>query len=147
MLRLSSNLTLFLKLFIPVFWTTILVGLTAVIWFGSENSFGGVPIQTLRYAMLFVLLTGVAAMYLVLWPLRRVETDGEFVYVSNYFKTARYHLTQEVEAIHESRLLFLTLCTLELRGKGVFGRRIRFVASRSQFRMFREQFGSLVRKG
>ncbi len=146
MLRLSSNLTLFLKLFIPVFWTTILVGLTVVVWFGAENNFGSVPIQSLRYAMLFILATGLAAMYLVLWPLKRVETDGEFMYISNYFRTARYHLVEEVVAIRESRWIFLKVCTLELRGKGAFGRRIRFVASRTQFRMFREQFGALVKK-
>ena len=144
MLRLSSNLTLFLKLFLPVFWTTVLAGITLVVWFSPEHYFGGVPLQSLRLGMLFVLLTWVALSFFVLWPLKRVETDGEYVYVSNYFKTARYHLVDEVRGIIEGRLLFLPVCTLELRGKGTFGKRIRFIASRKQFDSFRAEYAGAV---
>ena len=144
MLRLSSNLTLFLKLFVPVFWTTILVGITLVAWLSPEHYFGGVSLASLRYGMLFVLLTWSALCFLVLWPLKRVETDGEFVYVSNYFKTARYHLVDDVQGIITGRLLFLPVCTLELRGAGTFGKRMRFIASRQQFKDFRREFVGVV---
>ena len=87
--------------------------------------------------MLFTLVTGLLLFWFVLWPLKRVETDGENIYVSNYFRTAHYNLERDVEAIHESRFLFLKICTLELNGVGSFGRRMRFVASRAQYGMFR----------
>ncbi|MGB3799990.1 MAG: hypothetical protein WA952_09245 [Lewinella sp.] len=145
MLRLSSNATLFLKLFVPVFWTTVLVGLTAVIWLAPEHYFGGVPLQSLRYAILLVLFAGVGTFYLALWPLKRVETDGNFLYVSNYFKTARYNLIDDVAMVHESRFLFLKICTVELQAKGTFGKNLRFIASRKAFDTFRNEFSGAVR--
>ncbi|PPK85185.1 hypothetical protein CLV84_2077 [Neolewinella xylanilytica] len=144
MLRLSSNATLFLKLFIPVFWTTVLVGLTAVTWLAPEHYFGGVPLQSLRYAMLLVLVAGVGTFLLALWPLKRVETDGAYLYVSNYFKTARYNLLDDVAVVRESRFLFLKLCTVELKAKGTFGKNLRFVASRKSFDDFRSEFAGVV---
>ncbi|MCP9236876.1 hypothetical protein [Lewinella sp. JB7] len=144
MLRLSSNLTLFLKLFLPVFWTTVMIGATLVIWFAPEHYFGGVPLQSLRWAILFVLLTGLAVFWLLCWPLKRVETDGEAIYVSNYFKTARYDLRQDVAGFSETRWLLLKVCTVELRGAGTFGRRMRFVASRKQYDLFRREYAGAV---
>ena len=144
MLRLSSNITLFLKLFLPVFWTTVLTGITLVTWLSPEHYFGGVSLTSLRYGMLFVLMTWLALSFFVLWPLKRVETDGEFIFVTNYFQTARYHLIDDVRGIVEGRLLFLPVCTLELRGTGTFGKRIRFIASRKQYDTFRAEFAGAV---
>lgn len=145
MLRLSSNATLFLKLFVPVFWTTILLGLTAVIWLAPEHYFGGVPLQSLRYAILLMLVAGVGTFALALWPLKRIETDGESLYVTNYFKTARYRLIDDVHVIHESRFLFLQLCTVELKAAGTFGKNLRFVASKKSYEDFRSEFAGAVR--
>ncbi|CAH1002480.1 hypothetical protein LEM8419_03359 [Neolewinella maritima] len=144
MLRLSSNITLFLKLFLPVFWTTVLTGITLVIWLSPEHYFGGVSLTSLRYGMTFVLLTWLGLSFFVLWPLKRVETDGEYVYVSNYFRTARYHLIDDVRGIIDGRLLFFRVCTLELKGAGAFGKRVRFIASRKQFNTFRAEFAGAV---
>ncbi len=128
----------------PVFWTTVLLGLTAVIWFAPEHYFGGVPLTSLRYAILLVLFAGVGTFLLALWPLKRVETDGEHLYVSNYFKTARYNLIDDVDVIHEGRFLFLQLCTVKLKAKGTFGKNLRFVASRKSFDNFRSEFSGAV---
>ncbi|WP_116125480.1 hypothetical protein [Lewinella sp. IMCC34183] len=144
MLRLSSNLTLFLKLFLPVFWTTIMVGVTLVAWFAPEHYFGGIPLQSLRYGVVFLLLMGVGTFWLALWPLKRVETNGEYLYVSNYFRTARYHLVEDVEEITENRFLFFKLATVRLRGPGTFGRNLRFLTSRKQFDTFRREFAGAV---
>lgn len=144
MLRLSSNLTLFLKLFLPVFWTTVLIGITAVTWFAPEHYFGGIPLRSLRWGMLFVLMTGVASFWILFWPLKRVETDGEFLYVSNYFRTARYQLTGEVKAIRQSRF-FIRYCTVELMGRGAFGSSFRFIPSRKQFDDFRAAAAAAVK--
>ena len=145
MLRLSSNATLFLKLFVPVFWTTILLGLTAVIWLAPEHYFGGVPLQSLRYAILLVLVAGVGTFALALWPLKRVETDGQSLYVTNYFKTARYRLVEDVAEIREGRFLFLKVCTVVLKAGGTFGRNLRFVASRKAYADFRQQLSGAIR--
>lgn len=144
MLRLSSNATLFLKLFIPIFWTTIMLALTLVVWLAPEHYFGGVPLTSLRYGLLFLLLMGVGTFWLALWPLKRVETDGENVYVSNYFRTAHYNWQRDVESINEARFFFLKICTLELNGVGSFGRKMRFVAAKQLLQRFKESHAGVV---
>ncbi|MTB53206.1 hypothetical protein [Lewinella sp. W8] len=136
--RLSSNATLFLKIFLPAFWTTIMLGITLVTWFAPEHYFGGVPLESLRWATLFTLVVGVVSFWILLWPLKRVETDGQKVYVSNYFRTAFYDWERDVEALHESNFLFFKVGTLELNGVGSFGRKMRFLVSRRLLKEFKE---------
>ena len=136
--RLSTNATLFLKIFIPFFWTTILVGVNLVVWFAPEHRFDGIPLESFRWAVLFLLAVNVAFFVFVLWPLKRVETDGEDVYVSNYFRTAHYNWARDVEALHVTRILLIKVATLELNGIGSFGRRMRFIPSLKLLKEFME---------
>ncbi|MEL6141499.1 MAG: hypothetical protein AAFQ37_07185 [Bacteroidota bacterium] len=139
MQRLSSNATLFLKIFLPVFWTTIVAMATLVLWFGPEQYFGGLPLQSLRWAMLLILLAGTATFILFFWPLKRVEADGEYIYVSNYFKTARYAWDKDVSKIHEQRFFLLRIGILELNGRGTFGQRIHFLLAKKLLIAFQEK--------
>lgn len=142
--RLSSNATLFFKLFVPVFWTSILLAITLVSWLENPSNFGGISMSSLRYGTLFTLVVAVAVFAVVCWPLKRVETDGEKVYVSNYFRTAYYRWDQDVEALHTDRILFLPIATLELNGVGSFGRKLRFIPSRRLLRQFRETHPGVI---
>lgn len=137
--RLSSNATLFLKLFLPVFWTTILVGLTLVAWFARESYFNGFPMLSFRWATIFLLVVNVAFFFFVLWPLKRVETNGTDVYVSNFFRTAHYNWERDVEALHVTRILLVRIATLELNGVGSFGRRMRFIPSMKLLKEFMDK--------
>ena len=139
MYRLSSNATLFWKLFIPVFWTTILTGLTAVAWLVKDNTFSGDMLTSFRYGTLFALVVGALSFYLLFWPLKRVETDGEKVFVSNYFRTAFYSWERDVEAFTETRFLFFRFATIHLNGVGSFGRKLRFLADKSLLDNFKEE--------
>lgn len=148
MYRLSSNATLFLKIFLPVFWTTVMLGVTLVTWFAPEHYFGGLPLENLRWAVLFTLLTGVAGLWLLFWPLKRVESNDENVYVSNYFRTAYYHWERDVRGIEETRFLGFTLCYLHLNGVGSFGRTMRFLAARKLLDEYRARFpGRFLKAG
>lgn len=144
MLRLSSNSTLFWRIFVPVFWTTIMVGVTLVVWFSPEHYFGGVPLESLRWAVLLILGAGLGTFWLALWPLRRVETDGKRIFVSDYFRTVGYRIAEDVEGIAVNRFLWMKICTLRLKGKGSFGQRIKFIASRKQFADFRGAYGGKI---
>lgn len=146
MLRLSSNSTLFLKIFVPVFWTTILAGLTIVAWFGEAKYFPGIPMVSFRWAILFTLVMSTLGFLLLLWPLKRVETDGEKVYISNYFRTAFYRWDQDVERVTTTRILLLKIATIELNGIGSFGRRIRFIPSRKLMESFRETHPGVMKE-
>lgn len=147
MYRLSSNATLFFKLFVPVFWTTILTGLTLVAWFVKDNLFEGNQLVSFRYATLFALIVGVVSFYFLFWPLKRVETDGEKVYVSNYFRTAFYRWDQDVESFTEARFLFFRFGTIHLNGIGSFGRKLRFLADKSLLDNFKEAHPELLKGG
>ncbi|MEO0734295.1 MAG: hypothetical protein AAFZ52_15775 [Bacteroidota bacterium] len=140
MYRLSSNATLFWKIFLPFFWTTIMTGVTLVAWFAEKHYFGGLPLQSFRWATLFTLVMGVLLFVFLCWPLKRVESDGEKVYISNYFRTAYYDWERDVERYYETRVLLLRIGTIELNGVGSFGRRLRFLPSRKLLRNFRERF-------
>ncbi len=139
MYRLSSNATLFWKLFVPVFWTTILLGITLAAWFADNNLFQGRDLTSLPVISLIALILGVFSFYFLLWPLKRVETDGEKVYVSNYFRTAFYHWERDVEAFREDRFLFFRIATIELNGVGSFGRKLRFLADKSLLDNFKAE--------
>ncbi|MEM9258952.1 MAG: hypothetical protein AAGA62_04840, partial [Bacteroidota bacterium] len=93
---------------------------------------------------LFTLVVGALSFWLLLWPLKRVESDGEKVYVSNYFRTAFYEWERDVEAVHESSILLLRVVTIELNGIGSFGRRMRFIPSRKLLAAFREKFPDAI---
>ena len=144
MYRLSTNATLFLKIFFPVFWTTIMAALALVVWLVEPSKFGGLDMSSLRWGATFALFAGVASFYFLTWPLKRVETDGEKVYVSNYFRTAFYRWEQDVEAYRESSFLFLRIGVIELNGIGSFGRKIPFVVSRRLMKKFREAFPAVL---
>ena len=139
--RLSTNATLFLKIFLPVFWTTILTGLTAVAWLSPDKT---VDLPAFRWGMVFLLTINLAFFILILWPLKRVETDGENVFVSNYFRTAFYSWERDVEALHTTRILFFRLATIELNGVGSFGRRMRFIPSRKLLKQFTEEHPEVI---
>jgi hypothetical protein len=142
--RLSSNATLFLKIFFPVFWTTIMAGFAVVAWLVEPNKFGGLDMSSLRWGATFTLIVGVASFLVLTWPLKRVETDGERVYVSNYFRTAFYRWDQDIESLKEFRFLFFRIGVIELNGIGSFGRKMRFVMSRRLVEKFREDFPGVL---
>ncbi|MBC6996412.1 hypothetical protein QWY85_03190 [Neolewinella lacunae] len=144
MYRLSSNATLFLKIFVPVFWTTILAGVTLVAWLAEAKYFAGIPLTSFRWATLFTLVAAVASFWLLLWRLKRVETDGEKVYISNYFRTAFYEWSRDVERISYSRFFLLKVATIELNGVGSFGRKLYFVTSSSLLNTFRTDFPGVL---
>lgn len=138
MQRVSSNLTLFFKFFVPIFWAVLFGAITIAVWFGSSKYFGGVSLNSFRLGVTFFYLTGLALFVFTLLPLKRVEMDEHFAYVTNYFKASRYPW-HNVEAIYVSRFFLLSMVTLELRERGQFGKRIRFIGSQRLFRDFMEE--------
>ena len=61
--------------------------------------------------------------------------DDSFVYVSNYFKTAKYSFDQ-IEHIAEASLLGSKTVKFKLVGKGVFGINILFLPDKVRYDYF-----------
>ena len=135
MQQVSTSLTLFLKIFIPVFWTTIFSAFTMAVWLLDISSFAGMPIQTFRYGMLGFLLIGIAFLYFSVLQLKRVEMDQTHIFVTNYFKNFKYPWAN-VKNIEERDFVVFRTIHIILKEPGTFGKKITFVASRRKFNAF-----------
>jgi hypothetical protein len=140
--RVSTNLTLFYKIFIPVFWIVFMGAFTLAIWLTPASYIGAMTALNFRLAMVFIFLSGVALLYFTLLRLKRVEINQEFVYVTNYFKNVRYPY-HNIEGIAVSRFLILTFVRIRLKTPGSFGKNIFFIASTERLKAVIREFPGL----
>ncbi len=138
MQRISTNLTLFFKFFIPVFWLVFFGAFLAAIFLYGEEMASGFASTNFRIGAVAFYLSGLILFYFTLFPLKRLEADAEFLYATNYFKTLRYSWAS-VEKIKESKFLFFTLGTVVLKEKGLLGKNLRFIASNRNYRQYWEE--------
>jgi len=124
--RISSNATLMLNIFFPVFWSVLFGAFTLAIFLLDGIHFGFLPLASFRLAVLFFYGTGLAVIALTFLRLRRVEISAEHLYVTNYFKTARYPF-EAIQRLESRRWLGLRLGIFHLEAAGIFGRRILFL--------------------
>lgn len=128
MQRVSSNLTLALKIFLPTVWVTFFGLFTIAILF-AENAnlpFGGGTLIRLSFLVGFLLF--LFLMYVSVLRLKRVEFGDDGIYVSNYFKTYRYKYI-DIESIKESDYLILKVAVIKLKEKGQLGLKLPFIIS------------------
>jgi CDP-diglyceride synthetase len=135
MQRISTNLTLFFKIFVPTFWIVFFGALTLSAFLMSYEYMGNMRRGTFQIFIALFFLSGVFMLYITLMRLKRVEMDSDFVYVTNYFKTFRYPY-HHVEKIELSRFLFFHTANIVLRESGSFGKRLLFIPSMFRFREF-----------
>lgn len=143
--HVSSNWTLFLKIFFPVFWG-VFFGLTTLAFlFSSEAYIGGMSINKFRLLMFSFFCTGMAVMYFSLMQLKRVEVDNDFVYISNYMKTARYPF-HNIEKMEETSYLISKVVHIYFKTPGIFGKKSIFLANQTRIQEVlkkRKEFAAL----
>ncbi len=142
--RLSSNLTLFFKFFVPVFWIVFFGAFTIAVFVYRNEFYGAIPGQPLRIGAIIFFVSGLFMFYFTLMQLKRVEGNAEYFLVTDYFKTFRYTY-DSIEKITESKFAFLKLATIHLKEKGSFGKRMFFITSSSRYEGFMKQFGEQLR--
>ena len=136
--RISSNLTMLLKVILPILWT-VFFGSFAVAFFISDPADTPVLYNPFfKWGFLGTFLFFLVIIYFTFGRLVRVEMDDEFIYVSNYFKTYRYPI-QNLKNIKEDDLILFKLIRFELVEKSRFGKRIPFLAARTRFNTFIEE--------
>ena len=138
MTQVSSNLTLFYRLFVPVFFGVFLGALVVFAWTHPQAYYGSLRGDYLRVGVTALLAGLLALTYFTLWRLRRVEMGREWVYVTDYFRQARYPWSN-VESVRETPLGLLRLVRVRFHAAGTFGSTALFVASASRWRMFKEE--------
>jgi len=133
--RVSSQLTIMLRIALPTIWLTAVLSLTILLGWtvrGKAQVFYN-PLVWLGF--IIILGSGIAFVHFILWRVYRVDMDKNYVYVSNYFKTFKYSFS-DIELITESKILPGRLFIIRLKSKGSFGKDIYFLASQKLWKDF-----------
>lgn len=136
--RISTNWTLFLKFFLPVFWIVFFGAVMMAILLYKFEYIGDIPARNFRIGVVLFYVSGLAMMLLTLMRLKRVELGPDSFFVTDYFKNRKYTYNS-VEQITVSRFLFFATANIRLHEKGTFGRNIFFVPNLERFRYFLTQ--------
>ena len=133
--RVSSNLTLVLKIFLPTLWIAFFGLLTIAIFFssGEENLLFGD--WTFKLSVLGFFLVFLFFIYFTVMKLLRVEFSTEAFSASNYFQTYQYSY-EDIEELKEYNLIFKTLVCIKMKGITKHGRNIFFLKSKAWYNDF-----------
>lgn len=145
MIQVSSNLTLFLKIFIPTFYLVFFGAMLATIWTGNFDRLSPDNTTLLRWGSLAIYLAVLAVFYFTIIQLKRVEMNGEGVYVTNYLKHYQYSY-DSIEKIEEKEFPFVKIIQIHLHQSGAFGKKISFLPSKSRFNQFVSHFPAVAKK-
>lgn len=135
MYRLSSNWTLFYRLFLPTFWIVLVGAVVLTVWLLPNKYFGMVSASYLRAVLTSFYLTSLIIFYLTVIQFKRVEISKEELYVTNYFKHLKYPI-QQVERITTTNYFVIKIGRVFLKEKGTFGSSFFFMISRTEFPIF-----------
>jgi len=124
---LSSNGTLFWRVFVPIFGTVFLTGLLLAFWLTDEEDlYLPVSVQWPRMVLLFLWLGWLFFVRRTLWRLKRVDADDLHLYVTDYWTTVRYPW-QDVVRTEEKKRLGRRVVNFWLKAPGRFGQIISFL--------------------
>lgn len=130
-MRISSNLTLFYKVFIPIFWIVLFGAILASIW-TLPVRVSGLSTMSFRIVATLFYFGMLLFLYWACMRLKRIEIDENYIYVSNYFKNYRYP-HHDIEKIVRPKRPIFSIAYIYLKGKGSLGSRISFVPASSLY--------------
>lgn len=125
--QLSSNHTLFWRVFVPIFGTVFLAGFLLVFLLTDEEDlYLPFPALWVRLGMFLLIAGWFWLLRNTVWRLKRVDADDAFLYVTNYWTTVRYPW-QDVQSIEEKKRAGRRIVNITLRAPGRFGQKISFL--------------------
>jgi len=129
-ITLSSHLTLFWKIFVPIFGTVFLTGLLLAFLLMDADDFyiSIMPMAAFRLFLLAIWCGWVYFMWRTLWRLRRVDADSLHFYVTDYWTTVRYPW-ENLSRMEETRRMGRRVVCFWLNVPGRFGQKISFLPS------------------
>lgn len=141
--RVSSQLTIFIRIALPTIWLATVVSLFVLLTIAVRGKAQVFSNPIVWGTTIFILGSGFAFIKFILWKLYRVDMDSRNIYVSNYFKTYKYPWT-DVESISEGSFLPGRIYKVTFKAKGSFGQHIHFLASRVLWDDFVKNHPSLL---
>jgi hypothetical protein len=137
---LSSNATLFWRIFIPVFGTVFVTGLLLAYWLIDPNDlYTSLPVIVIRLMMLGIWLLWLLLVWKTIWKLKRLDANEQFLFVTNYWVSVRYPWS-DIEKIESFRRAGRSLRRIHLKAPGRFGRTMVFLPGR-HFSAWMEEHG------
>ncbi len=133
--RLSSNWTLVLKIFIPVFWLMFFGALTFAAFISNPIEAPQFTTKVFKIEMLIVFTSGLLFFIFTFFRLKRVDADDKNIYISNYFKTYKYP-PDSISHIVIYNHLVIKVAHLYFKGKSSFGNKIFFIPFHRNLREF-----------
>ncbi len=143
MVRISSNATLLLKVFLPTLWTVFFGLFTLAVWLTDALMFSALPPFYFKLAVLTFFILGTAILYFTVFQLKRIEVDASHIYVSNYFETVRYPF-HDIQRVTENNIGLGYLIQFHLAASGKFGKTIPFVLDNDMWRALLVQYPEIV---
>lgn len=124
---LSSNATLFWRVFVPIFGTVFLSGLLLTfLLIPEEELYLSFPLLWGRLFLFAVWLGWLLLVRRTLWRLKRIDANSTHFFVTNYWITARYPWG-DVERVEAKTRMGRRITNLHLRAPGRFGQKISFL--------------------
>lgn len=130
MQRVSSQLTIMLRIFLPTVWFTFVLSIIILLLWAVRGKAGLLANPFIWIALVFIFVSGFALIRFLLWKIYRVDMDEQFIYISNYFRTYKYPYS-DVVSIRDSNIGTNRIFVIELKSKGSFGKKIHFLASQA----------------
>jgi fumarate reductase subunit D len=140
MIRVSSSLTIILKIFFPLFWIIFFTCFAIGALFSNDLPL--LSMTSFKIGSVVFLLIGILFFWLTTTRLQRVEMGKEDFYVTNYFKHYKYTY-DSIEKISQTNWLLFKTIHIKLKKKGSLGKRITFLESSKRFQHFLEENPSL----
>jgi len=139
-LRLSTNWTLILRLFIPIAWITFFASFLMGSFLANPIEMPQLTGNGFRIGLTLFIVGGISFFLVTFFRLKRVDADSEHIYVTNYFKTYRYTFDSIEKFQVYDHILFKAVHII-LRDKGKFGKRLIFLPKKMHFKLFIEETG------
>lgn len=96
----------------------------------EDNPFFGNTV--VRFSLLLGYLFFLVLFLLTIMRLKRVDADRDNLYISNYFKTYRYQLS-DIKSIKEVDFGVVLVLKIILKQSGAFGSKIPFILNKPTF--------------
>jgi hypothetical protein len=145
MTRISSNLTLVFRLFIPVFFAAFYGVFTIVTWIGNPEDLGYLGQPLFRYSNTAFFFSAATILFLTVWKLKRIEFTETHIYVTNYFKTYRYVL-EDIASMNKTNLFLFSTLTIKFHSRTYFGKSVVCMIAPANYKNWANQNESLIER-
>lgn len=141
--RISSSATLLLLLMVPTLWAVFFGLFTLAMWIGGSDVTPLFSNPAIRWSVTVFYLFGLLLLRASFLRLKRIELDKDSIYITNFFKHARYS-HESIEKMQKLNFGLFSILHIRLKEKGIFGQKIIALLAKSKFDQFMPLYPKLL---